>query len=57
MANSSMSMCVKSMGVAIYESEVWFGELEYDFVIREDGTLLNKRLENDGNHDGLGRRR
>jgi hypothetical protein len=38
-------------GVAIYESEVWFGEREYDLVIREDGTLLNKRLENDGNHE------
>ena len=38
-------------GVAVYESEVWFGELEYDLVIREDGTLLDKRLENDGNHE------
>lgn len=40
-------------GVAVYESEVWFGELEYDLVIREDGTLLNKRLENDGDSDDL----
>jgi hypothetical protein len=35
-------------GVAIYESEVWFGDLEYDIVIRGDGTLLAKHLENDG---------
>lgn len=38
-------------GVAIYESEVWFGDLEYDIVIRGDGTLLAKRLENDGDED------
>ena len=29
-------------GVAVYESEVWFGDLEYDVVIREDGRLLAK---------------
>ena len=37
--------------VAIYESEVWFGDLEYDIVIRGDGTLLAKLLENDGDDE------
>ncbi|MBL7043858.1 MAG: hypothetical protein ISR77_34825 [Pirellulaceae bacterium] len=34
-------------GVTIYESEVWYGDLEYDIVIREDGTLLSKVLESE----------
>ena len=38
----------KIKGVTIYESEVRFGDLEYDIVIRGDGTLLAKRLERDG---------
>jgi hypothetical protein len=38
----------KIKGVAIYESEVWFGESEYDITVRGDGTLLAKRLERDG---------
>ena len=32
-------------GVTIYESEVWYGDLEYDIVIRKDGTLLSKVLD------------
>ncbi len=35
-------------GVAIYESEIRLGDLEYDLVIRGDGTLLSKLLEADG---------
>ena len=31
--------------VKVYESEVRYGELEYDIAIREDGTLLSKVLE------------
>lgn len=38
-------------GVRIYESEVWLGDLEYDIVIRGDGTLLAKCLESDGKHE------
>ncbi len=34
-------------GVAVYESEVWFGDLEYDIVIREDGRLLAKLFAGD----------
>ncbi len=41
-------------GVAIYESEVLFGDLEYDIVIRGDGTLLAKLLENDGDDEDEG---
>jgi hypothetical protein len=42
----------KIKGVAIYESEVWLGDLEYDIVIRGDGTLLKKLLEDDGKDEG-----
>ncbi len=38
-------------GVAIYESEVWYDDLEYDLLIRGDGTLLAKHLEEDGTDD------
>ena len=43
---------VKKMdGLAVYESEVWYGDLEYDVVIREDGTLLLKVFEGEGDKE------
>jgi len=32
-------------GEKIYESEIWFGDQEYDFVVRGDGLLLSKSFE------------
>lgn len=38
-------------GMKIYESEVWFGDAEYDLVIRGDGRLLSKHFEGQANQD------
>jgi hypothetical protein len=38
-------------GVAIYESEVWYGDLEYEIEITADGKLLKKVLEDEESDD------